>query len=186
MTENVWCAVNTLSLSCFCLLSLLLSPFSFSLHPPSPVTHTVCYCITVTYILKKSLPVFITCVEMQSRNINIWVKNRNITTMMLRWRLTLTANICIFWFSLIFFSFFLWSLGDSWGIFSRQCLSMLLSVLTFLQCLSVCQPRSPWIEFLTCILILMFRFSTMFMYLVPFFADEWSFSLLCRLSAPKC
>lgn len=160
---------------------LFLSPPPLSCNSYSLLLH-----YSNLYTQKKSLPVFITCVEMQSRNINIWVKNRNITTMMLRWRLTLTANICIFWFSLIFFSFFLWSLGDSWGIFSRQCLSMLLSVLTFLQCLSVCQPRSPWIEFLTCILILMFRFSTMFMYLVPFFADEWSFSLLCRLSAPKC
>lgn len=113
MTENVWCAVNTLSLSCFCLLSLLLSPFSFSLHPPlSCNSYSLLLHYSNLYTQKKSLPVFITCVEMQSRNINIWVKNRNITTMMLRWRLTLTANICIFWFSLIFFSFFIWLVRD--------------------------------------------------------------------------
>lgn len=139
------CCKYTLSpcpLSTFC-LSFYPSPLSLYISL-SPVSHTVCYCITVTYILlkNKSLPVFITCVEMQSRNYQyLGEKNIKMTTMTLRWKLTLPANICMrnVFLPFPFVPFGFWDLEN----FSPQRLSVLLSVLTVY---SVCRFVSPGVH----------------------------------------
>lgn len=126
-------------------LSLLLSLY-ISL---SPVSHTVCYCITVTYILlKKSLPVFITCVEMQSWKYQYLGKKKNKnnnndvaikTNLNCKYLYEEHFPSFLFLRSFIPFSFF-W---DLWEIFSRRCLSVLPSVLTVY---SVCRFVSPGIH----------------------------------------
>lgn len=149
MTENVWCAVNTLSLCPLSTLCLSFYPSPLSLYISlSPVSHTVCYCITVTYILLKKIKACLFLLhawKCSVETINIGGEggggNIKMMTMTLRWKLTLPANICMrnVFLPFPFVPFGFWDLEN----FSPQRLSVLLSVLTVY---SVCRFVSPGVH----------------------------------------
>lgn len=150
------CCKYTLSpspLSTAC-LSFYRSPLSLYI---SPVSHTVCYYITVTYILfKKSLPVFSTCVEMQSLNYQYLGKKKSTNNN----DVVMETNLaCKYLYEERFPSFsFLFLLYSFWVFLGlRDFLSSASQCATVSvyssQCLSVCQSRSPCPQFHTCFLI---------------------------------
>ena len=93
---------------------------------------------------------------------------------MLRCKLTLTANLCMRNFPSLFFFLFSLVFWDLWEMLSLVSVSCVTVSVNGLQCLSMCQSRSPIIE--------PFRFFTIVLLLSLLCAI---FSLCCRPSAPK-
>lgn len=93
---------------------------------------------------------------------------------MLRCKLTLTANLCMRNFPSLFFFLFSLVFWDVWEMLSLVSVSCVTVSVNGLQCLSMCQSRSPIIE--------PFRFFTIVLLLSLLCAI---FSLCCRPSAPK-
>lgn len=166
MTENVWCAVNTLSLCPLSTLCLSFYPSPLSLYISlSPVSHTVCYCITVTYILLKKIKACLFLLHawkcsVETINIGGGKYKNDDDDVAMKTNLT-----CKYLYEERFPSF---SFCSFWFLGLREFLSSASQCVTVsvnsLQCLSVCQSRSPYISFPTCILILRFEVLMLFVY----------------------